>query len=324
MARKHDETYKLIFSQRTAVEDLVRGLAGGKLAEELDFDTLEPLPTDLVSDELVRRQADLLWRIRFRGSWLYLLILLEFQSKVDRFMALRILTYICLTYEELVRRGEIKAGDKLPPLLPVTVYNGRARWRAATDISELIAPVPEALRRYLPRAAHVLLDLQRIGGRDPTSKDLATSLGRAERDPSEENLRRVVRDMADRFPGPVYAELRKVLVTWLAGAWRTSRIRSGSPRSPTRSSTATATRSCSPEWGCRGATDSDSTSAPRPFLTVRAAQGPGVSTSSAMRRPTNPVPPGAPDRYARCGPRGPNRTPTPAPTQQPLLQYTHP
>ena len=30
--------------------------------------------------------------------------------------------------------------------------------------------------------------------------------------------------MADRFPGPVYAELRKVLVTWLAGAWETWQI----------------------------------------------------------------------------------------------------
>lgn len=123
-----------------------------------------------------------------------------------------------------MRRGEIKAGGKLPPLLPVTVYNGRARRRAATDSSELVAPVPEALRRYLPRAEHVLLDLQRIGGRDSASEDLATSLGRAERDPSEETLRRVVRDMADRFPGPVRAELRKVLVTWMAGAWETWRI----------------------------------------------------------------------------------------------------
>lgn len=92
MARRHDETYKLLFSQPGAVEDLVRSFVGGDLGEELDFDTLDAMPSDLVSDDLVRRQADLLWRVRFRGKWLYLLILIEFQSKVDRFMALRILT----------------------------------------------------------------------------------------------------------------------------------------------------------------------------------------------------------------------------------------
>ena len=49
---------------------------------------------------------DLLWKIRFRDSWLYLLTLLEFQSESDHFMALRILTYVCLTYEELIRRRD--------------------------------------------------------------------------------------------------------------------------------------------------------------------------------------------------------------------------
>ena len=44
MARKHDDTYKLIFSQRAAVEDLVRNFVGDDLAEELDFGTLEALP----------------------------------------------------------------------------------------------------------------------------------------------------------------------------------------------------------------------------------------------------------------------------------------
>ena len=83
MTRKHDETYKLIFSQRPAVEELVRRFAGENLADELDFDTLEALPTDRISGGLVQRQVDLLWKIRFRGGWLYLLTLLEFQSESD-------------------------------------------------------------------------------------------------------------------------------------------------------------------------------------------------------------------------------------------------
>ena len=218
MARKHDETYKLIFSQRAAVAELVRSFVGEDLAGELDFDTLEALPTDRISGGLVQRQVDLLWKIRFRGTWIYLLILLEFQSESDHFMALRILTYICLTYEELIRRREVKAGDKLPPVLPVTIYNGRVRWGAATDISELIAPVPPPLSRYLPKAQHLLLDLQRIADRDPASMDLVTSLGRAEGEPSPENLRRVMRDLVRRFSGSEFAELRRALFTWVAGA----------------------------------------------------------------------------------------------------------
>ena len=218
MARKHDETYKLIFSQRAAVEELIRNFVGERLADELDFDTLEPLPTNRISGGLVQRQLDLLCKVRFRGGWLYLLILLEFQSENDPFMALRILTYTCLTYEELIRRGELKPGNKLPPLLPVAVYNGRPRWRAATDVAELIAPVAEPLAQYLPSFRYLLLDLQRIGEQDPKSRDLVTSLGIVERDPTPENLQRVLRGLIRRFRGPEFAELQQALYSWVAGA----------------------------------------------------------------------------------------------------------
>ena len=157
-------------------------------------------------------------KIRFRGGWLYLLTLLEFQSESDHFMALRILTYICLTYEELIRRRELKAGDRLPPILPVTMYNGRTRWRAATDISKLMAPVPPPLPLYLPQARYLLLDLQRIGENNPPSTDLVTSLAKMEREPSPENLRRVMRGLTGRFSGPGFAELRRALFSWVAGA----------------------------------------------------------------------------------------------------------
>ena len=52
MARKHDETYKLIFSQRAAVEELIRNFVGKGLADERD-----PTPENLqrVLRGLIRR-----------------------------------------------------------------------------------------------------------------------------------------------------------------------------------------------------------------------------------------------------------------------------
>ena len=79
-----------------------------------------------------------------------------------------------------------------------------------------MAPAP--LPRYLPRARYLLLDLQRIGERDPPLTDLVTSLGRMEREPSPENLRRVMRGLTARFRGPGFDELRRALLSWVAGA----------------------------------------------------------------------------------------------------------
>ena len=42
-------------------------------------------------------------------------------------MELRILTYTGLIYEELIRWGGVQPGNKLPPLLPVAVYNVAGR-----------------------------------------------------------------------------------------------------------------------------------------------------------------------------------------------------
>jgi len=85
---------------------------------------------------------DIIWRVRFKDRWIYLYLLLEFQSTVDDWMPVRILTYLGLLYQDLINQGSIAAGEKLPPVLPIVLYNGKPRWHVATDINELIEPAP--------------------------------------------------------------------------------------------------------------------------------------------------------------------------------------
>ena len=144
----HDAAFKLLFSYPRMVEDLLRGFAAPGWSDSLDFSTLEKLPSELVSDDLRRRSGDGVWRVRFRDEWLYVLVLLEFQSTVDPHMALRILVYTGLLYQDLIRRRAAGDDSRLPPVLPVVLYNGPRRWTAPADMSELIAPVGEGLARY--------------------------------------------------------------------------------------------------------------------------------------------------------------------------------
>ena len=73
----------------------------------LDFATLERVRESGISHDPREREDDILWRLRWGERWLYLYLLLEFQSTVDRLMAVRLLTYVGLLYQDLAAAGEI-------------------------------------------------------------------------------------------------------------------------------------------------------------------------------------------------------------------------
>jgi len=60
------------------------------------------------------------------GRCAYLYVLFEFQSTIDRLMPLRILNYMLLLYEDLIKQKEVSADELLPPVFPVVVYTGAA------------------------------------------------------------------------------------------------------------------------------------------------------------------------------------------------------
>ena len=139
MSRRHDQSYKLLFSLPLAVEHMIRRFVDRRLADELDFARAESLATERSTPSLVRFQADMLWKIHFRGSSRHLLLPVEFQSATERYMSVRALCYIALAYNALIsakgRRGKLAPGGLLPPALAVTIYNGRERWAARTTSS---------------------------------------------------------------------------------------------------------------------------------------------------------------------------------------------
>lgn len=164
MSRRHDQSYKLLFSVPLAVEQLIRHFLDAGLADELDFQRVESLATERIMAGLVSSHADLLWKIRFRASRRHLLLAIEFQSAVDRYMAVRVHHYVAAAYYAMTAtkpsHGELVAGGRLSPTVAVTVYNGEARWTAAQNISELIEPTRGWLAERQPRLWHEVLDLR--------------------------------------------------------------------------------------------------------------------------------------------------------------------
>ena len=219
VSRRHDQSYKLLFSIPLAVEQLIRHFLDTDLADELDFERVEVLATERIAAGLVRSHADLLWKIHFRGSSRHLLLAIEFQSAADRYMSVRIHYYVAATYHAMTatrpRRGELAPGGLLPPTLAVTIYNGQSRWTAHGDIFELIEPVGAWLAGRQPRLRHEVLDLRERARQPLPDTNVVSWIASLELDSSAENVSRVVREVLKEYPGVEYARLREAFREWV-------------------------------------------------------------------------------------------------------------
>ena len=211
----HDETYKKLFAFPRMVEDLLRGFVAGLRVDDIDFSTLQKLSAEYVSDELLKRHGDAVWRVRLRERWLYLVVLLEFQSQDEPRMALRVLTYTGLLYEELVRNAAVATGTPLPPVLPVVLYNGARPWRATREMGELIAAVGPELAPYQPAQRYHVVDERRLAEDDLPSDNLMTSVVQLEQSSSAADLAHVLEALSATLSDSGEAGLRRVFVNWV-------------------------------------------------------------------------------------------------------------
>ena len=117
-------------------------------------DRLRPLRTAHVGNGPRRRTADMAWAVAAptpEHPSAEVFLALEFQSTRDRRMALRMLVYVGLLWQEAAVRG------RLPPVLPVVVYTGRRPWQAQ-PLAGLMAPAAAGLLAYQPVLNPVTID----------------------------------------------------------------------------------------------------------------------------------------------------------------------
>ncbi|GAB6044226.1 Rpn family recombination-promoting nuclease/putative transposase [Endothiovibrio diazotrophicus] len=222
----HDTGYKHLFSHPELVRDLLEGFVHEPWVQEVDFTTLERVAGSYVSDDLRARIDDMVWRVRLKGRWVYVYLLLEFQSTVDPFMAARLLTYLGLLYQDLIKQDRLKPGDRLPPVLPLVLYNGRPRWNAPLEVGELIEPVPGGLEAYRPTFRHLVLEERRYTEEELAPlKNLAAALFRLENSRSPADVLRVTHALRDWLAAPEQTRLRRAFAIWIARVLLVSRSR---------------------------------------------------------------------------------------------------
>jgi hypothetical protein len=135
----HDSLYRRLFDHPNMVGELLREFLAGPWLDDLNLDGMTRESATFHAATGDRREGDMIWRIPRRdGGDTYLMLLLEFQSTSDRWMALRVLVYAGLLWQHLVNEKRLPPDGRLPPILPVVLYNGDPRWAAPLALAELV------------------------------------------------------------------------------------------------------------------------------------------------------------------------------------------
>lgn len=184
--------------------------------DEVDFSSLEMVKQKYVSDDLREREDDIIWRVRHKKSWVYVYLLIEFQSTIDPFMAVRVPLYTLLLYQDLIRSDKIKKGELLPPVFPVVLYNGIQRWNSATQLSDLIIDLPGGLERYKPSGEYLILDEGRysLSELEPLN-NLVAAIFRLENAQNRADIIQVIDNLQQWLASPEMETIRQSFVIWL-------------------------------------------------------------------------------------------------------------
>jgi hypothetical protein len=192
---------------------------------ELDFTTLERRSGSFVTDDVRERETDVIWSVRWGRRRLYVYLLIEFQSSSDRFMAVRMMTYLGLLYQDLIRTGAVGKGKALPAVLPLVLYNGRPAWSAPMDVEALLEELPAGLERYRPSLRYLLVDeFRRSESELVAARNAVAALFRFERSRDLGEVRGVLHELQGWLPSPEHSELRRDFTVWFARTFLPGRL----------------------------------------------------------------------------------------------------
>ncbi|MBN1203396.1 MAG: Rpn family recombination-promoting nuclease/putative transposase [Myxococcaceae bacterium] len=164
MSGPHDLFVRFTFGQPERAAAELRAALPPELVSRVDWSTLRREPGSVVDTQLRETESDLLFSAHLRGGGsLLFYVLIEHQSSVDRWMALRMLRYVVRQLERW--RLDHPESTQLPIILPLVLYHGpEGSWTAPRQVEELFempdeGVLPERWRTLVPRFEYQVDDL---------------------------------------------------------------------------------------------------------------------------------------------------------------------
>ncbi|HEX3128183.1 MAG TPA: Rpn family recombination-promoting nuclease/putative transposase, partial [Thermoanaerobaculia bacterium] len=145
----------------------------------------------------------------------YIYVLMEFQSRPDPAMPVRLMGYVCRFYEDLMAGQAARDWRRLPLVIPMVVYNGSEPWHVPEDLGSMIVDLDASVEIYRPRLRYRLVDKSAYSPEELEALDSpAAELFRIERSRNWSEIRGSIQRLVRMIP-PAEDSLRRTFATWL-------------------------------------------------------------------------------------------------------------
>jgi hypothetical protein len=153
-------------------------------------------------------------------------MLVEFQSSVDTYMAVRLALYIALLYDYLITSQKGQLQGRLPPTLAFVLYNGKQPWSANQELANFY-PISQQtrLQQYQLQHKYILLDLGRFAPEDfPQHPGVLSTLFQMEKASlagQTERFEALFDQLTDLTKAhPSYLDLKRAILTFFEAVLR--------------------------------------------------------------------------------------------------------
>jgi predicted transposase/invertase (TIGR01784 family) len=157
----HDRLVKKALGAPEHAAGELRAVLPAALCSRIDWSTLRAERGSFVDEDAREHHTDLLFSAELGDTRALLYLLFEHQSTPDRWMPLRMLSYITRIWTAVRESGK----ERLPVVIPVVLHHGPSGWNVArrlTDLLDADAALRTVAAPYIPEVELLIDDLARV------------------------------------------------------------------------------------------------------------------------------------------------------------------
>lgn len=157
----HDKIVKDFFSDQETAKSFFLEYLPAEISKDIDFTTLKIAKDTFVDKKLSDYYSDLLYEVQLGEMPVFIYLLIEHKSWLDRFTAFQLLKYMTKIWELFLKQNE--NAEVLPVILPIVIYHGVQKWKiAANFISLFDNNAPGYVKEYIPDFHYSLHDISHL------------------------------------------------------------------------------------------------------------------------------------------------------------------